>query len=433
MLRLLTAIVLCLSPSVLRADVLIVSSIGGGEYESMSEALAVAQDGDILLLRGNFPGFSLPADRSLTLVAKDGSGSVDVFGGIRIVGLQAGRVMTLVGVDGVGVTDSDDVLRGHGLVIQDCAGDVRLQKCSFDGADGDPDAYEVGFSSFEVTGHLAGWSGALVEDNAGGVAFNNCAFSGGGSPSVFSFPDPDCGCTYGEPGGDGLTVVGTDVALLSSGATGGYGGGADRVGGRGGAGASISGGQLVVAGGVLAGGKGGAATDYIGPVYGGDGGHGVQVGAGAVARLAQLSLSGGEGGYSLSGDTGTDGSPTGGPGAAIFGPGHFRGLGVNAPIADDGTLLLTVAGQPGDTVIILLGFETAFGFIPKFKNHLLVEPLLTLNVGTVPANGVFQFQAAMGAIPVEGLQAWIQGMVGIPGDIALTGHSAVVVVDGDLL
>src|SRR5262249_53236938 len=165
------------------------------------------------------------------------------------------------------------------------------------GAAGDPDGWSVNeYYEVVITGHAAGWAAAWLQDNSGSIAFDDCTLDGGTATYMASYPYPDCGCTYGEPGGAGLSVSASHVELAACEAEGGYGATADRQGGSGGHGLQLDSGSAYLSGGSFEGGNGGAATDYIGAVYGGVGGDGVFAAEGATAWVHGTLLTGGHGG-----------------------------------------------------------------------------------------------------------------------------------------
>jgi hypothetical protein len=412
------------------AGVLTVAADGSGDFTSINSAVLAAADGDTLVVRpGSYGAFTVGGTKSLSILS-DGTGLVQVNGPIGVLNGAAGRTFVFSGLTSTGLVGSGTSFQGFGFWAVNSAASVRVQDCSFTGAAGDPEGWELDTSSWtvEVTGHAAGWAGVWLEDCSGSIAFNDCAIVGGGGTDMTTFSIGDCGCSYGQPGGDAVRVENCVVALADCDTKGGVGCAADRQGGVGGSGLWVQSGTAIVSGGTWEGAAGGGAWDYIGSVFGGSGGDGIHAAPGATVWVRDALALGGAGGGSLSGDIGAPGSPVDGS-AALF-AGHARSLSVGNPALVGGTLSVTLTGQPGDVAMLFVSATT--GVLPslKFGGSLLVGSALTLPLGVLPGSGQLVLTSPVPAIaPLLELPVFLQGLAGVPGDAAFTGAATIVLVD----
>lgn len=411
------------------AGVITVAKNGSGDFTSINTAVLAAADGDTIVVHGgNYGPFTVGGNKSVAVVW-DGGGIVTIEGPIGVLNGAAGKSFTFVGLNSIGNVGSGGQAQGYGFWARNTAGSIRVQDCSFTGAAGDPNGWSIsGGSFFQVTGHAAGWHGVWLQDNTGSIAFNDCSITGGHATPMVSFPSPDCGCTYGEPGGHGVSITNSNVVLADCDAEAGNGSPADRSGGTGGSGVRLDSGSVVLSGGSFEAGNGGSATDYIGEVFGGDGGHGLFAAPGATAWVQGSLLAGGGGGMSLSGDDGDDGQPISGP-AAVFSS-HVRSLSGTSPAYTGGQLTLTFTGQPGDVAMLFL--STTPGLLPvsKYAGALLESSALVLPLGALPPSGQLVLQSPVPSIaPLLELPVFVQGLAGVPGDASFTGAVALVIVD----
>jgi hypothetical protein len=382
---------------------------------------------------GNYANLTVGTNKSVTVTA-DGSGPVVLAGYVAVLNEQAGKTVVISGLKAKGLVGSAGPVQGHGFVAVNCAGSVRVQNCDFTGAAGDPNGWKVtGGDNFQVTGHAAGWHAALVQNCSGSVTFNDCTFTGGTAAYMASYPDPDCGCTFGQPGGDAVRVLNGVVALTDCDGEAGYGATADRQGGLGGSGVHVVSGQVVISGGGFEGGNGGAAEDFIGKVFGGDGGHGVLADLGADVAILDNELVGGAGGASLSGDVGAPGEAiggVGGPDVVLF-TGASRHLGITAPAYVGGSVSLTLDGKPGDVFVLQLSAGNAW--LPTDKFHGVVSvslPAIGLAVGALPASGELVLTSPVPAIaPLQSLNVYLQAFGGTASDASVTGECTLLLVD----
>ncbi|HTE06105.1 MAG TPA: hypothetical protein VK824_07915 [Planctomycetota bacterium] len=425
---------LALLAAPVRAAVIVVAADGSGDYTTLIAAAMAAVDGDTLLVRpGTYGNLTVGVSKSIT-VTSDGTGPVVLNGYVAVLNQLAGKTVVISGLTAKGVVGSGGPVQGHGFLAVNCAGSVRVQNCDFTGAAGDPDGWKVNSSfQMQITGHAAGWHAALVQNCSGTVSFNDCSFTGGTAAYMASYPDPDCGCTFGEPGGDALHVLAGTVALTDCEGEAGYGATADREGGLGGSAVNVVSGQAVLSGCDFEGGNGGGAFDFLGEVFGGDGGSGVLAAAGADVMLLDNELLGGAGGASLSGDVGAPGEAIGGAGGqdVVIFSGASRHLGITAPAYVGGNVSLTLDGTPGD--LFLLQVSAGNAWLPTSKFHGVVSvalPALGLALGTLPASGQLVLTAPVPAIaPLAALNVYLQAFGGSAADASVTGESVLLLLD----
>jgi hypothetical protein len=320
------------------ADVLVVDAAGGGEYTSLVDALAAAQDGDTLLLR---PGFYFEfaelviTDRSLTIAA-DGTGDVQI-NGLKVVQNIAGKRVVLRGLS----MDIFGVGTGEGLRVQ--GGEVFAEDCRFKGNDG----------TVAVLG-TPGSTGVRVD--SGHLVLARCAVEGGRGQDTNEF----FGVTA-KSGGTGLYVSAAGRASVYGGTlTGGDGGiaqlgGSVGVGAAGGPGLFATNGLLLLAGTTVSGGAGGfgdappvGPTDY----FGGDAVH--LEGACDLAQL-DVTLVPGAGGQIVGRGTGPAGDALDAPLSTVTThAGPYRSYSLGDPTPEGEALQLDYSGLPGDLLAIFV-------------------------------------------------------------------------------
>jgi hypothetical protein len=414
------------------ADIITVGGIDG-DFQEIDTAYAAAQDGDTILVRlGVYPKVTIGGNKSVTITS-DFPGWVLIEGRVVVLGVSEGKTVVLNGLRATGEVGSFPPYMGYGLAVLNCSGRVRVQNCDFTGADGDPDGWEWdGLFDYEVTGHAAGWDGVLVRDSTGPISFSHCDLVGGDGTNMESFliDMSGCGCVAGEPGGNGLRVENSNaVTVAHSTATGGRGSTSDYAGGRGGAGVSAHNSFVQVTGGLFDGGDGGGAFDCCTGFTGGPGGHGVDADAGSVAWTLEPSGTGGDGGSALLAGPGPDGVLVGGAGAITNFPGTSRELMVSTPVYDDGSVTVTLSGNPGDQALVFLSSGTGFAQVSGFQGTWLLGPSFGFSIGAIPGGGTLTLVAPAPPLAVEHLGFHLQALVGGVGDAALTGSTALELVD----
>lgn len=348
-----------------RADVRVVAP-ASAPFTTIQAAVNAAVDGDVVLVRaGTYAGFTI-TNKALDVV---GDGTVDITSAVRVQSLAVTRHVSLTKLRIVaGAT-------GSALVLDANQGGVRVQDCRATGGAG------------------TGACGAATEGGAGiaasacdDVAIVRCVLQGG--PGV-------SGCD-GSTGGAGLRAETSKVALFDTFAHGdrgglgcwvncqscGYGYG---YGGIGGSGALVlSSPTLFASGSSLTGGAGGGnchATDD-----GGWGGAGLRL-YNSSARAVSCTFQGGP--PALNGFPMIPGVPIEGTGAQTSTlPAHH--MSATIPVREFQAMSLTLQGQPGDRVELIVAPRLRFLLMPAFQGVSLLRlarPQLVQQLGTIGASG----------------------------------------------
>jgi hypothetical protein len=325
----------------------------------------------------------------VTIVADTGA-PVTVSGTVTVESLLANQTVVLSGLVVTGVTaHTMGNAPGTGLVASGNAGPLRLVDCRFEGARG----YGDGGTSCDLPDHDEGWQGALVAGNSAGTAFVRCTVLGGRAANAYY------GCIEGTggPGGDGVQVSGSRVALYDCDSTGGRGGASGYSGGPGGAGvrlvaSSIAG--LFASNTRFQGGVGGDGYDYIASV-GGAGGDGAALDVGTLAWFLDSAEAGGVGGQACGGlfPPGPDGVPRSGEGSTFDFAVPKLVLDAARVAREQSVVPMTIRGRPGDELSLVFGSFTPFRAASSLKGVLLGRspaPQFVAMLGPIPASGELQ-------------------------------------------
>jgi len=424
--RVVFALVVCSLPA--SADVLVVDERGGGEFDTLSDALAAAADGDTLLLRpGTYIDFGQTiqiSGRSLT-VAGDGTGPV-LLNATQIT-LPAGKRVVLRGLTiEANTIDSSTT----GLTVS--GGDVFVEECSIFGRDG--------HSAFANA-----FGGRAVSATNARLVLQGCTIEGGrGSDSeaaVF------LGAQHGGAGIDLFT--GCALAVYGCTVTGGQAGsfipsafspGAGNVGGIGLR--ADFGGSVLVAGSTLTGGNGGNGDQIPGAfsesAYAG--GDALNLFGGTVVTLLDSTLIPGTGGLDGAGQSGFAGDEidTGSFATVVQQPGAYRANAFSAPTPEGDSLQLDLAGEPGDLFALFLGPAPAVP-LPAVKLgffHVggpLLGPFVLGPLGPSGTLSVSIPAPSVGLSPDDALLLYQQAFVKpISGSTLLSSPTTLVIVDGSL-
>lgn len=385
------------------ADVHVVDSDGHGDFTDLPAAVAAASDGDVLLLRqGDYSPVTIDG-KALSLVVEEGE-FARVLGTVVVRNLAAGERVVLARLRLYGQTTASLAdAPGTGLVVEQNAGEVRVDGCDVRGAVGLGDGTSGSGECCTLPGHHWGWPAAIVRANSGGTAFVATELRGGRGANAAQW----CYCGDGGPGGDALVVADARVSLYDSTLEAGRGGGAGYGGGAGGAGSRLSSTgaltALQVSGSTITGGRGGDGYDFLGSV-GGAGGHGIVLGAGTFTWRLDSACQGGVGGAACGGvfGYGPDGSATSGTGT-LFDFSGVPALGLAAaPLAREGTSYsITISGRPGDEVFLLASLAPSFAMLPSWKGTRVASPgplHLTRVLGTIPGSGTLQVKIPLGEL-----------------------------------
>lgn len=378
-----------------RADVWIVDEFGGGDFLRIQPAVNAASDGDTILVKsGSYPGFEV-IDKALTITAELAA-TVDVEGSARVVDLSASKTVVFAGLTCVGVSGGG--LNEYGFYAEDCAGSVRVERCTFVGTDG-------------TTGHRDGTDGARAV-RCVDVAFSAVDSTGG--RGLYAYWETDPPPDPRGNGGMGLLVLDSTVSVFHSTLHGGDGvepptpSNYQDSGGHGGDGLrvitpTVPASATTVIGGECAGGDGadGGPSDGILPSSGGDGGDGIQVESGLVRVLGTLAT-GGVGGwgwwqFGMTHFPGTDGAHglarAGDPADFEDIAGSARELAAGSPVREGDTLDLAFTGIPGDRVTLLVGLDARLqSHVPSWHGPWLVQApgskaKSIRPIGVIPASG----------------------------------------------
>ena len=394
------AVLALASPVAVQAAVWVVDDdLGpGADFADIADAVAVAQAGDVVLIRPGTYGAAGPLvlSKGLTLVASAGSGAV-TSGRAVVTGLPAGEELVVRGISFKPSLGSDTVS------ITANEGGVWFEECSFGLTTGWP--FPIGKTGVSVAGSS--------------VILLRCSLTGGATgPSSFV-------------GGDGLTVAQDASAYL-------YDcdvrGGAGFEGDAGGNGASVLG-FLFASGTSFTGGQGAhsAWVSFVGCFKSGPGGAGLSIKG--TAHELECSFQGGAGGGA---SKCWGASPPGLP--ILYVPGGWvfpvpglipRSMSASSPVGEGGTVDVSLAGAAGDLVFLAFTTGQDAQFVPGLQGALLVAPPLTVvPAGVLAPDGTLDLALPIGALPpgVEGLSLLGQSLFLTTAGPAFLGAGASVLV-----
>ena len=414
---------LALLASFSRADVLVVAADGSGDHPDVQAAIDAASEGDTLLVRqGLYPPFVVDG-RSLTIVGVSAP-LVRIDGCVRVRNLGEGRTVVLQNLSARGVRGVD-ASRTSGLLLEDVAGSVRVQACAFVGAKGVWQARD-------------GAPGVRLE-RCFDAALARCTGSGGtGLVEVVKEPSSRSGAgisivasgavlaegTY--EGGDGANGVG----LQPNGAHGGHGCFAYR--------------SLLHDVRILFRGGDGGNTEVVPCLSGGSnagsGGYGVRLEALSRAVTCASEAYGGTGGRG-GGSTCSHNGGNGLPRSAAAGSSFVfldrppPTLYASSPQPENAPLQIRITGAPGDRVHLLTSHAAGRVELPAQEGVLLVGlPASVVELGVVPASGelIFHLPAIALADGVGATVLHLQASHASPdGDRRLGTAATMVVLDED--
>jgi hypothetical protein len=413
--------VLLVTP-VLHADVLVVDSAGGGDFTTLTAAVAAAASGDTLLMRdGTYvePGPVVIDGKALHVTGEwDVAGfgpRVTILSGLVIRNLTPNQRVVLqnLAIEGLDGTSTSASMPAIALI--DNSSHVRVQSCVLYGGDGLHNAYPDGALAVEVASSL---STALVD----------CKAFGGEGKSGFDHFEKS------GDGGPGVWIADGQVLISHGSATGGDGGvnigGGD--GGAGGAGVEHSSGSLLMAAGFAQGGDGGFAEYNYSD--GGDGGPGLVTNGFSIAWLLGGSHSnGGVGGDSLHGDDGADGQPFSGPANLLtdFG-GKVHGFDLRSPVREGQVGVLVLDGDPQDTTLVFASLAPHQLPLSGYQGVLLLAPTALLGPFVLGPPGDVGVPFVVPDLPVgtEALAVHVQPAYSGPDGVDLGPGFVLTLLDG---
>lgn len=365
---------LLLASPAFASDVHVVAAGGGGDFIDLQAAADAASDGDTLLVKGGVYGPLTIDGKGLTVVADLGH-VVSIIGGTVVRNTATGQSVELIRLRHVGGFDPGDPTE-VGLLLEGCAGAVRIEGCVSKGANG---------KSFTGNGDEYGGDGVhvLACDD---VSLMQCIAVGGAPGETFA-----CSSGLENRAGHGLLVEqGSLVTVHQSSFTASdakeYSSNDIECGGRQAHGAWVLNSRLYAAGSSMTGGKGGTEGLCVLVFPGGDG---LRVeGATAHADLLDVTLTGGP--------SNACGAPPGQPLNLLSGatsttwPGPARSMTSASPVRVGSSLSLTFSAPAGETVLLAVSHQPGWkDQIPFRYGPWLGGGLAYVGaVGKMPAAGV---------------------------------------------
>lgn len=374
--------------SAVHAGEIIVDRSGAGDTVDISSALALAQDGDLILVRpGAYAEDLLIDGLSVSIVAQH-EGSATVEGRLVIRSLSSTQPVLLHGLRFEGVTDPLLDAQRSTLDAEGLAGELTVARCVFVGA---PAADST--QAFEPVGGAGAHLDGVLRFSA-----RASVFQGGDGVDELS-------CTDGD-GGDGLQLESSRAALWGCELEGGSGMSCTfDLGdgpGEGGAGLRAEGSRLFLSGCSATGGAGGENGDFI-PLPGGDGGNGAATDALTRLILVDTTSAGGAGGGSFAGPPGASGLPFAGAGLVRTLPGASEDHETPIFVRAQSLHPIEVRGTPGAVARLHLVPAAPFFFdvtrAAGATPGIGPVPTQELVLGTIPASGVLNASIGIPALP----------------------------------
>ncbi len=404
------------------AGVLVVDAAGNGDHLTVQQAVDVAQDLDVILIR---PGDYSAAAQAICVVDKgvtilgDTSGTV-LLASMKVRDLSSPKNFVLRNV----TFDAPEAGAGDTLVFEDNLGHALVEDCVLRGTPGQ----QGPFGQFAIPAS----PGATV-DTCWSVTFLRCTIEGGVGQDTGVFGGGPQTAT--GPGGCGLFVDASYVSCYDSEIVGGKGGSdAYSLSGPnpGSAGLDVDRFSCVVLGGCST--TGGAGGDGgLDPAQAA-GGTGILVrDAATEVRLAQHVAVAGAGGILDDLSVGLTGvpqaTPAGGLITALAGP--SRSLSITGPLREfeNGTLSLT--GQPGELALVYLSADLDYLLLNHGVLFLRIPRVGPINFGTFPASGRIDvpFSFDLAPFAVDSLQLFFQCFVATSNGVRLTSPATFLILD----
>jgi len=373
----LTTFVLAATTSAALAGQVFVVGNGPGQITSLQDAITLAADGDVILVKNSGPHLSVRIANKSVAIMTDGFIGNQVSGAVRVTGTPSQSTVVLSGLFVYGTQSTAIPELGTGLFAKNCAGSIVAQDCEFHGA-----------GAFTGTCVDLTASPAVSLDACPSASFARCFLKGGYNDSQ-----------YGKDAGHGITAkAGSRVSLDSTISRGGSGGttcsNPMNLGTNGGTGITLMGSSAYLCGSTAEGGAGAppAGTHVFDTA--GDGGNGVSALGGAV-NLTRLSATILAGQYGWNPGCGLCGSCCdGNPGVALFGPmtqvtlpGNAKRLTGPSVVRDTAIPEFRVFALPGERVELAVARATTFATDPVSGCVLHVRDPSWVVIGTVPTGG----------------------------------------------
>jgi hypothetical protein len=411
-------------------SVWIVRPDGTGDFTEIQSAIDASAERDLILVgSGTYPAF-IVIDKSVTIVA-DSSAAVVVTGTSLVRDLALGKTCVLSGLSCEGVASLPGVT-ASALAVANCAGSVRVQRCTLRGA-------EIPACGIPATPVEWVNGGPALDVNASAdVAVTNSVLLGGASDSNGDF-------TQGN-GGSGADCTNSRLALFDNDVRGGPG----RVpscidGGNGGAGIRLFTAELFASFSPPRGGDGAPSAQTGGCAYGGDGANGIQLFTGSVAALTSsvpLNGTGGLGhpnlGCSPTVANGVTPPPTFVSFDSTLTTASYVGKRMVFPaqVREGDVFTATFQGQLHDHVLLFLSHNGGYEPLqPGNGVRLVGRPFRTISLGLLASTPTLSLQFTAPVLPSadEGITIQIQALFVAPGAIARAGPcTSLVVLDSSL-
>ncbi|MBK6939586.1 MAG: hypothetical protein IPH13_05155 [Planctomycetes bacterium] len=379
------------------AGVIVVDQAGGGQFFHVQNALMSAQTGDIIVIKsGDYRDqpANTPTITAKSLVLIGEGPTRPVLNNLHVNQLGAQQNVVVRGIEFRPVVPA--FLAGGW--VASCAGGVLFEDCVLVGGrgnNGNPWSPSIdGTPGLEVT-------------NSSRVVLSRCALTGGvGIDEHFTGGEIDY---HASGGGFGLSVQSSSVAAFDCSFVGGVGGngpGAINVPNDGGDGIRASASTVRLAGCSVGGGMGGTFTNIV-TLHSGDGGDGLVLTNGATCEAFDTTFTGGPIGVG----TGPLGAVPGTgvvapPGALTQFAANARTFALSAPAHVGQPLDITVLGEQGDVVLLLLGRGIEILQLGSSIGWLTMQPPLPapLTLTTITAaNGDGSLTIPAPPIPIPGL------------------------------
>lgn len=409
------------------ADVLSVRADGTGDFDSLATAVLFSQDGDVLLLDGDFSHEVVVISGRGLVVAPEPGATASV-GALTVRNLAPGRTAVLRGLQ-IGPPPAD-APSGTALTAWEGGGPLIVEDCVIVGRDGLQDPQ-----------HVTGGAALYVAGASAGVNLVRSTLRGGDGVALSGAPDPELSPV--GVGGPALITLHATVSVHDSTLLGGA--GAPAIpgwdGGHGGRGVTGYDATVFVEGSLVQGGVGGDGCTS--PDAGCNGGLGVRLRApmpqfldDGELRTRDATIAGGAGGALAPPLTGHAAAGIDVQAATFAYSGDATHAQASAPFHTGDTASLSVQGTPGHSALWFAALDLKSQLLSGNKGLLLVDfPLLgPYALGTIPASGEagFQFTApSLAGTGVEHLTLHVQALVIGGGALRFGGPTAVVHL-GDL-
>ena len=383
---------ICLfAPALHAGDVHVVDDDGGPgvAFTSIQAAIDAASDGDTILVRdGGYPAFDL-FGKGLAIVA-DTDQTARIEGGIHVLGVPAGSAAVLRGL-------RTTIATRDGLLIESCAGAVRVEDCELEGQR----------TPIEFVSDQGPFHGVQVHDSAD-VWIIRSELLGGQGSNVGFFSEP-------YPGGSGVQVLSSTALVVDSTLRGGHGASGPFFdwypGAHGAHGVQLYDSTVWVSGCYAVGGNGGDGYSDYDPLFGtkmcgngGDGGSGVYVNSfdpedwspppvSSAVTVRDLNAAPGVGGFSECAYFGEDGEDvfeqSGATHTVSIEPALARSTWVSSPVRAGTNARFYAAGEAGDLFLALVGAPSPPLPLPAQDLPLALASFpVVLSLGIVPQDGL---------------------------------------------